>query len=91
MFQSLINLWKLSCALLSEDEMSLTSKSREFIQRSSVTSDSGWILEEVTQVNNTFNLTTKRYFSSVRYNVSGTISMPSLFFFCFLSNHFNFK
>ncbi|XP_017312355.1 5-hydroxytryptamine receptor 3A [Ictalurus punctatus] len=54
--------------MLEEDEMSLTSKSREFIQRSSVTSDSGWILEEVTQVNNTFNLTTKRYFSSVRYN-----------------------
>ncbi|KAF4075261.1 hypothetical protein AMELA_G00232570 [Ameiurus melas] len=56
--------------LLEVDEMCLISKSRDFIEKSSVYSDSGWVIEGVEQVDYTFNLTSKRYFSTLRYNLT---------------------
>ncbi|KAI5089923.1 5-hydroxytryptamine receptor 3A-like isoform X2, partial [Silurus meridionalis] len=55
-----------------EDEMILTSKSVEFSTKSSVGSDSGWKLENLTSRNYTYTLTSKRSFSCQEYNVSIT-------------------
>ncbi|XP_046693659.1 5-hydroxytryptamine receptor 3A-like isoform X1 [Silurus meridionalis] len=53
-----------------EDEMILTSKSVEFSTNSSVDSDSGWKLEDLTKCNFTYNLTSIRSFSCQQYNLT---------------------
>ncbi|KAF5909287.1 5-hydroxytryptamine receptor 3A-like, partial [Clarias magur] len=56
--------------VLEEDEMKLTSKSLNFTASSSVVSDSGWILVNVTKVFSTYNLTSIRTFSTIQFNIT---------------------